>query len=174
MKSNLVKLGAVMATIVGVLCGVAWAFLYFQTESAQTRWLTDPALEFVAGAQPPELKRLARRINQFTPLDVAMTLARDAGFHCDATRYADVANGSTGPRIMICPKGGDEVKSGGKVLVLRSWFPQNYVRGLELREVRTLPPAPFKAADIVDRSHRHVLPIAAGHQLLLECLVVGT
>ena len=152
MKSNLVKLGAVMATIVGVLCGVAWAFLYFQTESAQTRWLTDPALEFVAGAQPPELKRLARRINQFTPLDVAMTLARDAGFHCDASRYADVANGSTGPRSMICPKGGDEVKSGGKVLVLRSWFPQNYVRGLELREVRTLPPAPFKAADIADRS----------------------
>ncbi|MCE9641232.1 MAG: hypothetical protein K8S22_14005, partial [Betaproteobacteria bacterium] len=70
MKSNFVKLGAVMASIVGVLCGVVWAFLYFQTESAQTRWLTDPALEFVAGAQPPELKRLAKRINQFTPLDV--------------------------------------------------------------------------------------------------------
>ncbi|MCE9641946.1 MAG: hypothetical protein K8S22_17645, partial [Betaproteobacteria bacterium] len=129
-----------------------WAFLYFQTESAQTRWLTDPALEFVAGAQPPELKRLAKRINQFTPLDVAMTLARDAGFHCDAKRYADVANGSTGPRIMICPKGSDEVKAGGKVLLLRSWFPQNYVRGLDLREMRTLPTAPFKATDIADRA----------------------
>lgn len=152
MKSNLVKLGSVIATIAAALCGLVWAVLYFQTESAQTRWLTDPALEFAAGAQPPELKRLARRINQFTPLAVAMTLARDAGYHCDATRYADVANGSTGPRIMICPKGSDEVKAGGKVLLLRSRFPQNYVRGLELREIRTLPNAPFKAADIADRA----------------------
>ena len=152
MKSKLVKLIAIFAVAAGVLGAGVWAYLHFETESAQTRWLTDPALEFIAGAQPPELKRLAKRINQFTPLAVAMTLARDAGFHCDTTRYADVANGSTGPRLILCPKGSDEVKAGGKLLLLRTWFPQNFVRGLDLREIKTLPPAPFKADDVADRA----------------------
>lgn len=143
-KQTIVTLFAYMAGIALLLfvglAGWGW-YTVHQRSSETTRWLVDPALNALTDSEPKQLKGLSRRIHQFTTLHDAMALARDAGFQCDMPVHGSVSRDYTGPRNFVCPRNGETLQAGSQALVLRSWHPRPYLRGVELRQLVTLPPA---------------------------------
>ena len=150
MKAVLLKLIVLVAVIAGALVGAGLLVAHYRSETLTNLSLTDPALEFLAAPEPPELKGLVRRINQFTRLEDAIEIAKRAGYVCTtSSEEQERLRRYTGPRDTYCPAGSDELKPQSKVLILRSSHPRGFMRGLELRSIGLLPPAPFDRAKVI-------------------------
>jgi hypothetical protein len=126
-----------VCVIVGVLMGVRHLTATISPERSSPKFLTDPALEVLTGAEPPELKGLASGITQFTKIEVAFQVARSAGYHClepsapERSRLSEL----WGPHTFYCSRGDEGFKPGDSALLLHAWYPRGFVRGVQLKAV---------------------------------------